>query len=156
MNSRPFSLSLHGVLAAVALYFDDAVMISDLKKNYDLYFPIYFANRMKHPLADEWLLEGIGAPFLLDRLSINMSWDFFMIQATFHLARKRRVMEKEGKDVSALGIDEGLFASFWKDTTKLPQSGWDKVTRMYDPKNGINKKAIELLRPQGLSHSPSS
>ena len=155
MSSRPFLLSLHGVLAAVALYFDDARVVSDLKKNYDLYFPIYFANRVKHPLADEWLLEGIGAPFLSDHLSINMSWDFFMIHATFHLARKRRLMEKEGKDVSTLGIDEGLFGRFWKETAELPQSGWDKVTTMYDPKNGIDKKAIELLRPRSSSSTVS-
>jgi hypothetical protein len=155
MSSRAFSLSLQGVLAAVALYYEDTVMVSNLKRNYDLYFPIYFANRLQHPLADEWLFRGIGEAFRNGLISINMSWDYFMINATFHLARRRRMMEKEEKSVGTLGIDESLFARFWKDTTNLPQSGWDKVTRMYDPKNGIDRRAIELLKPQSSSSSPS-
>jgi len=149
--SRRFSLSLHGVLAFVALWYDDPVAVADLKRNYDLFFPVYFANRLNHSLADEWLFGGIGEVFRDGMLSINMSWDFFMIHATFHLARRRRVMEKEGKDVRELGITEELFTRFWKDTAKLPQSGWDKVTRMYDPKNGIDKKAIEMLKPQAAT-----
>ncbi len=149
MSSRAFSLSLQGLLATVALYFDDAVMVSNLKRNYDLYFPIYFANRVKHPLADSWIIEGIGAPFMSDRLSINMSWDFFLIHAFGQLARRRRVLEKAGKDVKGLGITEDLLTQFWRDTTSLPQSGWDKVTRMLDPKVGTVKHAIELLRPLG-------
>ena len=148
-DSKLFALSLHAILAAVALYYDDLVMVSDLKKNYDLYFPIYFANRVKHPLADSWLIEGIGAPFMSDRLSINMSWDYFLIDAFAHLARRRRVMEKAGKDVNGLGITEDLLMQFWKDTASLDQSGWDKVTRMLDPKIGSMKHAIELLKPPG-------
>ena len=147
MSSRAFSLSLQGVLAAVALYFDDAVMVSSLKKNYDLYFPVYFANRVKHPLADSWIIEGIGAPFKSDRLSINMSWDSFLVQAFGQLARRRRVLEKAGEDVRGLGITEALLHQFWRDTADLPQSGWDKVTRMLDPSRGTVKHAVELLRP---------
>ena len=154
--SRRFRLSLHGVKASVALWYDNPVVVADLKRNYDLYFPVYFANRLRHPLTDDWLFGGIGEVFRNGMLSINMSWDFFIIHATFHLARRRRVMEKEGKDVRDLGITEELFARFWKDTAKLPQSGWDKVTRMYDPKNGIDKKAIELLRPRSSSSAVSS
>jgi hypothetical protein len=148
MSSRAFGLSLHAVLAAVALYYDDPVMVSDLKKNYDLYFPIYFANRIKHPLADAWILEGIGAAFMSDRLSINMSWDFFMMNATFVLARRLRVMEKAGKDVAGLGVDEDLLKSFWKDTAALDQSGWDKVTYMLDPSREIFRHTLNLLHPR--------
>lgn len=147
MSSRAFSLSLQGVLAAVALYFGDAVMVSSLKKNYDLYFPVYFANRVKHTLVDSWIIEGIGAPFKSDRLSINMSWDFFLVQAFGQLARRRRVLEKAGEDVRGLGITEGLLNQFWRDTAYLPQSGWDKVTHMLDPSRGTVKHAVELLRP---------
>jgi len=149
MSSKLFGLSLHAVLAAVALYYDDPVMVSDLKKNYDLYFPIYFANRVKHPLADSWLIEGIGASFKSDRLSINMSWDFFLINAIGQLARRRRVLEKAGEDVKGLGITEDLLMQFWSETASLDQSGWDKVTRLLDPKIGSMKHAIELLKPPG-------
>ena len=129
-------------------------MVADLKRNYDLYFPVYFANRLNHPLADEWLFHGIGEVLKIGLLSLNMSWDYIIMNASVHLARRRRVMEKEGKDVGALGIDEGLFMKFWKDTAELPQSGWDKVTKMYDPEGGIHRKVIELLRPRYPS-SPS-
>ena len=148
MSSRAFSLSLQGVLATVALYFDDAVMVSNLKRNYDLYFPVYFANRVKHPLADSWIIEGIGAPFLSDRLSINMSWDYFVVHAFGQLSRRRRVLEKAGEDVKGLGITEDLLNQFWRDTSSLPQSGWDKVTHMLYPSRGTVKHAVELLRPE--------
>lgn len=147
MSSKAFALSLPGVLAMVALYYDDSMAVSDLKKNYDLYFPVYFANRVNHPLADSWLIEGIGAAFMSDRLSINMSWDYVFIHATGVLARRRRVLEKAGEDVKGLGITEELLEQFWEDTNHLDQSGWDKVTRLLDPKNGTVKHAIELLRP---------
>ncbi|MDG6923943.1 MAG: hypothetical protein JRN67_11710 [Nitrososphaerota archaeon] len=147
IQSRRFSLSLHGVLASVALWYNDPIVVRNLKKNYDLCFPIYFANRLNHPLADSWLIEGIGSAFRSDHLSINMSWDFFLIHAVFHLARRRRVMEKAGIDVRGLGINEDLLVSFWKDTAMLYESGWDKVTRMLDPKEKIFKRTLDLLGP---------
>ena len=154
MRTKLYRLKLQGVLTCLALWYDDKsakTIFSDLKKNYDLYFPIYFANRVDHPFAEEWLLKGIGESLRNMSFAITeKSWQYTIPEIFMCLWIKKREMQKSGKDIRNLGITKDVVMKFINDTRNLPQLGWNKVAELFDAYPETYDLATELVAPNSL------